>query len=197
MGRWTKTTLPVLTYDWMISGPRPRANALQAGHWKSDHSSITIGPLAAAGAQVTAVDVDGRRLKRLAANLARTGLAATLVEADARTFEATTPFDAVLLDAPCTATGTFRRHPEVLHRRTPEDARACAPLQQSLLAQAARLVAPGGRLVYAVCSIEPEEGALAAGQADDLGLVPVERHLLLPGLGPGDGFAIAAFTKAG
>lgn len=151
--------------------------------------------LAAAGARVTAVDRDGRRLRLLANNLGRTGLAATLVESDVEAFRPGQLFDAVLLDAPCTATGTFRRHPEVLHRRRPADAAVLAARQRALLAHAAALVAPGGRLVYAVCSIEPEEGRELITHAAALGLVTDAIELLLPG--PADGFAIASFTRTG
>jgi 16S rRNA (cytosine967-C5)-methyltransferase len=153
--------------------------------------------LAAAGAEVTAVDSNARRLERLKANLARTGLAARLVMADVMEFTAETPFDAVLLDAPCTATGTFRRHPEVLHRRAPQDAAAMAATQAEMLLRAATFLRPGGRLVYAVCSIEPEEGALlVASVLAQSRLQLVGEELLLPGLGPGDGFYIASLVQA-
>lgn len=114
--------------------------------------------LAAAGAHVTAVDKSEGRLKRLRENLARTKLEAEVVCADAMTFRAAEPFDAVLLDAPCTSTGTLRRHPDVAWLRRPSDVRALAELQSALLRAAAALVKPGAPLVYAVCSLEPEEG---------------------------------------
>jgi 16S rRNA (cytosine967-C5)-methyltransferase len=113
--------------------------------------------LAAAGAQVTAVDRAPRRLARLQANLDRLGLHADLVAADAAEWSAE-PFDAVLLDAPCSATGTIRRHPDVAWLKRPEDLVALAALQSRLLDAAVRLLKPGGRLVYATCSLEPEEG---------------------------------------
>jgi 16S rRNA (cytosine967-C5)-methyltransferase len=81
-----------------------------------------------------------------------------VVVADALEWTPAEPFDAVLVDAPCSATGTFRRHPEVLTRATPRIIADCAELQDKLLAQAANWVRPGGSLVYAVCSLEPEEG---------------------------------------
>lgn len=115
--------------------------------------------LAAAGADVTAVDLSGARLKRLAANLERLHLAAQLVEADAATWSPGRTFDAVLLDAPCTATGTIRRHPDILRLKRPDDAAALADIQSRLLDNAAGLVAPGGTLLYCTCSLEPEEGA--------------------------------------
>ncbi|HKX79647.1 MAG TPA: methyltransferase domain-containing protein [Novosphingobium sp.] len=114
--------------------------------------------LAAAGCQVTALDIDPRRLDRLRANLERTGLDAEVVTADALTWPAPTPFDAILLDAPCTATGTARRHPDVLHRIGPRQIAEMAALQHRLIERAAEWLAPGGTMIYAVCSMEPEEG---------------------------------------
>lgn len=113
--------------------------------------------LAQLGAQVTAVDRSGPRLRRLKANLERLGLQAEVVTADVATFEAE-PFDAVLLDAPCSATGTIRRHPDVAWTKQPEDVAKLAALQARLLDQAARLTKPGGRLVYCTCSLERDEG---------------------------------------
>jgi 16S rRNA (cytosine967-C5)-methyltransferase len=114
--------------------------------------------LAAAGHDVTALDRSESRLARLSDNLARTGLKAETVVADALDWSPETPFDAVLLDAPCSATGTFRRHPEVLYRARPAIIEQSADLQSRLLARAADWVRPGGSLVYAVCSLEREEG---------------------------------------
>lgn len=125
--------------------------------------------LAAAGWQVTALDVSARRLERLRANLARTGLAAEVVVADALKWQPEAPLDAILLDAPCTATGTARRHPDVLHRIGPRQIAEMAELQASLLERAAGWLKPGGRLVYAVCSLEAEEGE---GQVDRVALTP-------------------------
>ena len=115
--------------------------------------------LATAGAAVTAVDLAGARLARLAANLERLHLKADIVEADAATWEPGRTFDAVLLDAPCTATGTIRRHPDILRLKRPDDVAALAALQQRLLDNAVRLVKAGGTLVYGTCSLEPEEGS--------------------------------------
>jgi 16S rRNA (cytosine967-C5)-methyltransferase len=114
--------------------------------------------LAAAGAVVTAVDRSAARLKRLSENLARMALKAEIVVADAATWTDTRTFDAVLLDAPCSATGTFRRHPDVLWAAKPSDIAKLAAVQTALLDAAADRVRPGGRLVYCVCSLEPEEG---------------------------------------
>ena len=113
--------------------------------------------LAAAGAHVTTVDRSAERLKALAANFARLGLHSDIVVADALLFDAA-PFDAVLIDAPCTATGTIRRHPDVAWTKRPSDLAALARLQSQLLDKAVALTKPGGVLVYCACSIEPEEG---------------------------------------
>lgn len=112
--------------------------------------------LASKGARVTAVDRSENRLKRLKENLARLNLEAEIVVADAAEWKAA-PFDAVLLDAPCSATGTIRRHPEIPWQKRPEDLTALTALQRRLLGNAASLVRPGGLLVYATCSLEPEE----------------------------------------
>ena len=114
--------------------------------------------LAAVGHRVTALDRSESRLARLADNLARTGLAAELVAADALEWQPPHTFDAVLLDAPCSATGTFRRHPEVLYRASPRIIADSAALQGGLIDHAAAMLNPGGTLVYAVCSLEPQEG---------------------------------------
>ena len=114
--------------------------------------------LAAAGAAVVAVDRNADRLKRVTENLARLQLAAEVVTADARTWNDKRTFDAVLLDAPCSATGTFRRHPDVLWAAAPGDIASLAEVQTRMLDSAAARVKPGGRLVYCVCSLEPEEG---------------------------------------
>ena len=113
--------------------------------------------LAAAGAHVTAVDKSEARLKRLRENLARTKLEAEVICADALELSAE-PFDAILLDAPCTSTGTLRRHPDVAWLRRPTDVKALADLQAQLISATAKLLKPGAPLVYAVCSLEPEEG---------------------------------------
>lgn len=114
--------------------------------------------LAAAGARVTAVDFAAGRLARLRTNLERLRLDARLIEADAATWRPARPAAAVLLDAPCTATGTLRRHPDIAHLKRPEDVHALAQTQARLLAAACEMVAPGGTLVYATCSLQPEEG---------------------------------------
>jgi 16S rRNA (cytosine967-C5)-methyltransferase len=113
--------------------------------------------LAAAGAEVTAVDRAPARLERLRQNLARLGLAAETVAADAAEWQAG-PFDAVLLDAPCSATGTIRRHPDIPWLKQAADIEKLAAVQRRLLARAVELTKPGGLLVYCTCSLEAEEG---------------------------------------
>ena len=113
--------------------------------------------LAHAGARVTAVDRSAARLARVAENLSRLKLAAETVAADALEWQGG-PFDAVLLDAPCSSTGTIRRHPDVPWLKSEADLAVLTSLQQRLLDHAATLLKPGGRLVYCVCSLEPEEG---------------------------------------
>jgi len=125
--------------------------------------------LAAAGWQVTALDISAKRLERLSQNFARTGLAADIVQADAMDWAPAEPFDAVLLDAPCTATGTCRRHPDVLHRIGTRQIAEMAEMQAALLERAGGWVKPDGSLVYAVCSLEREEGE---EQAARVGLTP-------------------------
>jgi 16S rRNA (cytosine967-C5)-methyltransferase len=114
--------------------------------------------LCAAGLRVTSLDASESRLARLRDNLARTRLESTLIRADALAWEPARAFDAILLDAPCSATGTFRRHPEVLYRARPKLVAESAELQRALLDRAALWLKPGGALVYSVCSLEPQEG---------------------------------------
>ncbi|MES2699847.1 MAG: methyltransferase domain-containing protein [Pseudomonadota bacterium] len=168
--------------------------------------------LAAQGWQVTALDTSAKRLERVQQNLARTGLVADLVQGDARDWVGEAPFDAVLLDAPCTATGTCRRHPDVLHRIGPAQIAQMAELQALLLDHAQSLVAPGGRLIYATCSLEPQEGEEQAARVsltpdpitpDELpqGLLPTPQGWLRthPGMlaeqGGIDGFFIARWQR--
>jgi 16S rRNA (cytosine967-C5)-methyltransferase len=114
--------------------------------------------LAAAGAKVVAVDQNAKRLDRLVENLARTGLQAEIVAADAAKWRPPAPFPFVLLDAPCTATGTLRRHPEIAHLKSAADAAKLIAAQDKLADAAATATAPGGILVYAVCSLDRREG---------------------------------------
>jgi 16S rRNA (cytosine967-C5)-methyltransferase len=113
--------------------------------------------LAWAGAQVTAVDRSPARLARLKENLARLTLGAETVAADALEWQGG-PFDAVVVDAPCSSTGTIRRHPDIMHLKREEDLGALTRLQAQLIDRAVALVRPGGRIVYCSCSLEPEEG---------------------------------------
>jgi 16S rRNA (cytosine967-C5)-methyltransferase len=172
--------------------------------------------LAAAGHQVTSVDASAQRLVRLCENLERTRLSADLVEADALQWQPTARFDAILLDAPCSATGTFRRHPEVLYRARSGVIADNAELQTKLFHRAADWLKPGGSLVYSVCSLERQEGeervsAFLADRPDFTLQLPEELPAfvpvasegwvrLLPGLleaeGGLDGFFIARLVRA-
>lgn len=174
--------------------------------------------LAAAGWAVTAVDKSARRLERMRANLDRTGLAMDLVTADLLAWSPQAPVDAVLLDAPCSATGIFRRHPDVLHRVGHRQIAEMAEVQAQLLARTADWVLPGGRLVYAVCSLEQAEGedqiVRFLSDRPDFSLVPPWDNGLptgisadprgwirtgpqsLPDLGRADGFFIALLARA-
>jgi 16S rRNA (cytosine967-C5)-methyltransferase len=139
--------------------------------------------LALAGARVTAVDRSANRLGRLRENLARLGLRADVVTADATEWQGG-PFDAVLVDAPCSSTGTIRRHPDVAWLKGENDLMVLADLQRRLLDRAVALTKPGGSIIYCTCSLEPEEGeaqveALMAREPS------VRRRPLLPGEIPG------------
>ena len=173
--------------------------------------------LAAAGAHVTALDIAATRLERVSENLARTGLTAEIVQADALDWEPDAPFDVILLDAPCSATGTARRHPDMPHLRASLDLPGLTALQDAMLDRAAGWLKPGGRMVFATCSLLPEEGemraeafatrgALATVPADPqaLGIPPdwvSERGFLRtrpdfwPDSGGLDGFFAAIFRK--
>jgi 16S rRNA (cytosine967-C5)-methyltransferase len=173
--------------------------------------------LAAAGHRVTAVDSSAIRVDRLRENLRRTHLEADLVTADALTWKAKREYDAILLDAPCSATGTFRRHPEVLYRAKPRVIAEGAELQGKLLDRAVHWLKPGASLVYSVCSLEPQEGeevirAFLARHSDfrieppsDLPqFVPISADgwvRILPGLleaeGGLDGFFMARLVREG
>lgn len=128
-----------------------------------------------AGAKVTAVDTSKNRLARLTQNLERLGLSAEIVQADLLKYQPAELFDAVLLDAPCSSTGTVRRHPDVPWTKTAADVEKLADLQRKLLARAVTLVKPGGRIVFSNCSLDPHEGedlyrsflAQTAGIVDD------------------------------
>ncbi len=180
--------------------------------------------LAHLGAKVTAVDISAKRLERLAANLTRLSLTAETIAADALSWRPDAPFDAVLLDAPCSATGTIRRHPDIPYLKKPSDIIELARLQQNMLSNALAMLRPGGMLVYCTCSLEEEEGpeqlARLLAARSDLKLVPVSpeeiggraewidmqgalrtlpHYLQLsePGLSGMDGFYAARLVKQG
>jgi len=116
--------------------------------------------LALAGAVVTAVDISENRLKRLRENLARLGLEAETVKSDGAKYQPARPFDAVLVDAPCSSTGTVRRHPDIAWVKSDGDIERLAGVQMRLLAHAVGLVAPGGTIVFSNCSLDPREGEM-------------------------------------
>ncbi|MGF1549519.1 MAG: RsmB/NOP family class I SAM-dependent RNA methyltransferase [Sphingomonadaceae bacterium] len=173
--------------------------------------------LAAAGFRVAALDASESRLRRLSANLKRTGLEAKLVKADLMEWSPDRRADAILLDAPCSATGIFRRHPDVLHRARPGAIADLARMQRAMLGRAAGWLKPGGTLVYAVCSLEREEGEEVARAflkaSGDCGLDPISAGELPAGLAPSaegwlrilpgwlaekggaDGFFVARFVR--
>lgn len=170
--------------------------------------------LAAAGHRVTSLDNSESRLARLRENLGRTKLEAELICADALTWAPRQLYDAILLDAPCSATGTFRRHPEVLYRARPGIIAENATLQARLLDRAAAMLKPGGTLIYSVCSLEPQEGEAIVrdfvGSFDNFALAPID-HVpaglssprgwlrILPGMleeqGGLDGFFVARLVR--
>jgi 16S rRNA (cytosine967-C5)-methyltransferase len=170
--------------------------------------------LASAGWRVTAVDSSAARLERLRENLQRTNLSAEVTEADVMQWAPEAPVDAILLDAPCSATGIFRRHPDVLHRVRLRIITEMAELQRAMLARAAGWLKPGGMLVFSTCSLEPAEGeAHLAALPEGLTLQPVKAAELPEGIAPCpdghlrtlptmladkgalDGFFIARFVK--
>jgi 16S rRNA (cytosine967-C5)-methyltransferase len=180
--------------------------------------------LALAGAKVTAVDQSKSRLVRLSANLARLGLEADVVQADLLKWQPAIPFDAILLDAPCSSTGTVRRHPDVPWSKSPEDIAKLAALQRRLLDRALGLLKPGGRLVFSNCSLDPSEGEelVAAFLAETKGVsldpvlpgeisgvapfltaegmlrtTPADMGLETPALSGMDGFFAARLRKSG
>jgi 16S rRNA (cytosine967-C5)-methyltransferase len=149
--------------------------------------------IAAAGATLTAVDRSPARLRRLAETLTRTGLAAESIAADGEKWDDGRQFDAVLLDAPCTASGTFRRNPDVLWTLRPGDIASLAGVQSRLFDSAARRVKPGGRLVYCTCSLETEEG-----ESQVRAFLKRHPEFTTVRIAPGDGGAPAAsVTKEG
>jgi 16S rRNA (cytosine967-C5)-methyltransferase len=179
--------------------------------------------LASGGAHVTALDRSRPRLARLEDNLSRMNLEAKIVCADAVTWRPQTPAQAVLLDAPCTATGGLRRHPDVARLKIPDDVSRLAALADRLLDAAVEMLAPGGRLVFCTCSLEPQEGPQRAAallqRARGMKLAPIEPTEIegvdgglseavteegylrtlpchLPGQGGMDGFFAARFEKA-
>lgn len=177
--------------DWWVQDAAAalpaRVLAPQAGEQVLDLCAAPGGKtlqLAAAGVKVTALDISEHRMKRVAENLARTGLQAECMTGDALAHEGA--YDAVLLDAPCSATGTIRRHPDLPHARTGEGISEVIGVQTAMLDHALRLLKPGGRLVYATCSLLPDEGEcqIEAALARHAGLRMDRQALDLPGIDP-------------
>ena len=197
-----------------VLAPKPGERVL-------DHCAAPGGKtmqLAAAGARVTALDISEARMARLRENLKRTGLSAELIVGDALEHEG--QYDAILLDAPCSATGTIRRHPDLPHAKDGSEFGGLIELQSLMLAHAWGLLEPGGRLVFCTCSLLPDEGEVQVeGALDFFADMSVDRAALdLPGVEPGwiteegglrlrpdywperggmDGFYIACLRKAG
>lgn len=137
--------------------------------------------LAAAGAKVTAIDVSRARLERLRANLARLDLKAEIVAADFLSIGGPEPFDAVLLDAPCSSTGTLRRHPDVMWTKSPDDIEKLGQVQERMLLAASKWVRPGGALVYANCSLLRREGEEVVAR-----VLKIDPSLSIAPVGPGE-----------
>ncbi|MBK5948236.1 MFS transporter [Rhodobium orientis] len=176
------TVLPTGSLRLVPSGPIERLDGFDEGAWWVQDAAAALparllgdvagmrvadlcaapggktAQLAAAGAAVTAVDISAARLTRLEQNLARLGLAAEIVAADLTDWTPAAPFDAILLDAPCSATGTVRRHPDLPWRRSGAEIDSLAALQARMLQRAISWLKPGGEIVYCTCSLEPEEG---------------------------------------
>jgi 16S rRNA (cytosine967-C5)-methyltransferase len=171
-----------------------------------------------AGGFVTAIDKSASRMKIVKENLKRMGMQANTIVADAFEWQPSRAYDAILLDAPCTATGTWRRHPEVVQHVSAQEIAEMAELQRALLMRAWAWLKPGGRLVYCVCSLEPEEGEAQAawfmGQQADASLAPIPDSSAIPAIcmtdgclrttpammaeqGGMDGFFAVAFLKQG
>lgn len=140
--------------------------------------------LAAAGADVTALDISGPRMARVAENLARTGLAATCITADALDWQPDQPFDAILLDVPCSATGTIRRHPDLPFVKDGSEIAGLVALQTALLDRALGWLKPGGRLVFVTCSLLPDEGEAQLTAALTRHPSLTVQRPTLPGLSP-------------
>ena len=160
--------------------------------------------LAALGAQVDAYDISPKRLEKLKENLKRLNLSANVICADVNKLQTKRTYDAVVLDAPCSATGTLAHHPDVLYHRTPKDIEKLTAVQNSLLKKAHQLVKPKGKVVYCTCSLQAQEGEERIAQVLDLfNIIPLKdpQHATKKGFlriypnGYDDGFFIALLEK--
>ena len=177
--------------DWWVQDAAAavpaRVLAARAGEAVLDMCAAPGGKtmqLAATGAQVTALDISEARMARVASNLARTGLQAEGVVGDAMTHQG--QYDAILLDAPCSATGTIRRHPDLPHAKDGSDFGALMGMQAEMMDHALGLLKPGGRLVYCTCSLLPDEGEVQVEEAlaRHPGVTVDRAALDLPGIDP-------------
>ena len=174
-------------------GARPTDRVLDACAGRGNKTGLLLGT----GASVDAADLHPKKLDRLRLELARIHFAPSetfAIDWSAGPGDATGPYDKILVDAPCSGTGTLRRRPEIGLRREESDLTALTRLQKTILAQTAGLLRPGGRLVYAVCSVLREEGEEVIDTASSLGLVLEESFRLLPGTDGTDGYFVAAFS---
>ncbi|MFA5581364.1 MAG: transcription antitermination factor NusB [Paracoccaceae bacterium] len=179
--------------DWWVQDAAAaipaRMLAVQPGERVLDMCAAPGGKtmqMAASGADVTAIDLSGPRMARVQENLARTGLAARIVVGDVLAHDAA-PYDAILLDAPCSATGTIRRHPDLPHAKDGSDFPALFALQERMIDHALALLRPGGRLVFCTCSLLIDEGEeqLADALTRHPGLRADRDAALVPGVDPG------------
>ena len=190
------TTSPSIGPSQWVSTARAIAAAALPARLLGDVRGLRVADLCAApggktaqialaGAHVTAVDLSKNRLARLETNLVRLGLAAQTIQADLMSYRPDDAFDAILLDAPCSSTGTVRRHPDVPWTKSPEDIAKLADLQARLLRRALTMLKPGGTLVFSNCSLDPLEGEVVVREflAESRGvrLDPVRRDEI-PGI---------------
>lgn len=228
--KWNGRVLPTGSVRVPVSGPEALPGFQKSGCWVqnaaasipaqlfTDIQGKEVADLCAApggktaqlahrGARVVAFDVSEKRAQRLRENMARLGLNVRVQVADVLEIEEKEAFDAVLLDAPCSATGTIARHPEMKYHRAPKDVERLAEVQKALLKKAIRLVKTGGEIVFATCSLQPQEGDRVIRSVSDLVeviwpadkrwqgfITPLGSLRILPGDGM-DGFYVCLMRK--